>query len=148
MKKFLAIVLALVVVSSLCASAFAGTSSASASQTSSTSTAALPAAEKSTVIMKEFGDEALSEEQAAAFDAAKEALAEAAPEGYVAQYTFFASEAAGKYPVNVELAVDNAEAVIVMIFVDGKWQEVECKLVDGKLTFALPCEAPVAVFTK
>ena len=169
MKKAIVLVLALALTMGLAVPAFAeGTASPTAPTTSETTTAPLPevttsevtAEDGTTVVVEpvEATDAKLAEEEKAALATAQAALAEAAPAGMKAQYFFYvkvsekdAAGAAKKFDgaVTMTIKLDNAEGVVVMQFVDGKWVELKATVnADGTVTIEGVVDAPMAIFTK
>lgn len=170
MKKAIVLVLALVLTMGLAVpAAAAGTASPTAPTTSETTTAPLPevttsevtAADGTVVIVEpiEATDTTkLAEEEKTTLAAAQTALAEAAPAGMKAQYFFYvkvsekdAAGAAKKYngSVTMTIKLDNAEGLIVMQFVDGKWVELKATVnADGTVSIEGVVDAPMAIFTK
>ena len=166
MKKAIVLVLALVLTMGLAVpAAAAGIASPTAPTTSETTTAPLPevaasevTAEDSTVVVVEpveATDAKLAEEEKASLVSAQTALAEAAPAGMKAQYFFFAKvtekDTGKKYDGKVAMTIklDNAEGVVVMQFVDGKWVELKATVnADGTVTIEGVVDAPMAIFTK
>ena len=166
MKKALVLVLALVLTMGLAVpAAAAGTASPTAPTTSGTTTAPLPEVtttevktEDGTVVIVEpveATDAKLDEAEKTELAAAQTALAEAAPAGTKVQYFFFvkvydqADAAKEVGPVAMTIKVANADGIVVMQFVDGKWVELKTTVnADGTITIEGVVEAPMAIFTK
>ena len=166
MKKAIVLVLALALTMGLAVPAFAeGTASPTAPTTSETTTAPLPevttsevtGADNIVVIVDpvEATDAKLTAEEKAALADAQAALAEAAPAGMKAQYFFYVKltvkDTGKKYDgaATITIKLDNAEGVVVMQFVDGKWVELKATVnADGTVTIEGVVDAPMAIFTK
>lgn len=166
MKKAIVLVLALVLTMGLAVpAAAAGTASPTAPTTSETTTAPLPevtasevtAADSTVIVVEpvEATDAKLAAEEKTVLASAQTALTEAAPAGMKAQYFFFVKvteKDTGKtYDGNVAMTIKlaNAEGVVVMQFVDGKWVELKATVnADGTVTIEGVVDAPMAIFTK
>ena len=167
MKKAIVLVLALVLTMGLAVpAAAAGTSSPTAPTTSETTTAPLPVIEETEVAdengevivvtpVEATDDVVLDEEEKAELATAQAALASAAPAGMKVQYFFYVkvevqgdpSKEAG--PVSITLKLENTDNIVVMMFIDGKWVEMETVVnADGTVTIKGVVEAPMAIFTK
>ncbi len=152
MKKILAFVLALVVVFSLSAVAFAATGSVEAEKTTEdgTKATALPTVAEDTEAELTAIDEIenLPEEAQEAVKEAQEALEAAVPEGMEAQYFFYFE--APEYPYELTVTMENVKDAADFagkLFVNGEWVDLEFVLNDdGTITITIPENGPVALF--
>ncbi len=93
--------------------------------------------------------EELPEEAQEIFAEAKEALAEAVPEGMAVRYLLHLDvcETCGK--ADVELQMGDHDEIVVMMFIDGEWIEVEFTVnADGTITVVGAVDGPIAIFVK
>ena len=152
MKKILAFVLALVVVFSLTAVAFAETGSVTAEKTTEdgTKATALPTVAENTEVKLVAIDEIeeLPEEAQEAVKEAQETLEAAVPEGMEAQYFFYAESEVFPYELTVTMEnVKDAKDFAGKLFINGEWVELEYVLNDdGTITITIPENGPVALF--
>ena len=152
MKKILAFVLALVVVFSLSAVAFAATGSVTAEKTTEdgTKATALPTVAENTEVKLTAIDEVedLPEEAQEAVKEAQETLEAAVPEGMEAQYFFYAESEVFPYELTVTMEnVKDAKDFAGKLFVNGEWIDLEYVLNDdGTITITIRENGPVALF--
>lgn len=95
--------------------------------------------------------EKMSEAEQKTFADAKDALAEAVPEGMAVKYFFFLAktEDATSESTAVVFNIEDYTQVVFMQFINGKWVELETVLnPDGTITVLKMVEGPVAVFVK
>ena len=152
MKKILAFVLALVVVFSLSAAAFAETGSVTAEKATEdgTKATALPTVAENTEVKLTAIDEVedLPEEAQEAVKEAQETLEAAVPEGMEAQYFFYAESEVFPYELTVTMEnVKDAKDFAGKLFINGKWVDLEYVFNDdGTITITIPENGPVALF--
>ena len=152
MKRILSFALALVVVLSLSAMAFADTGSVVATPTTEAGTkaSALPTVAAETDAKLTAADEVkdLPEEAQATFKEAQKALDAAVPEGMEAQYFFYAESETLPYELTIKMAnVKDAKDFAGKLFVDGKWVELDYALNDdGTITITITDNGPVVLF--
>lgn len=152
MKRILSFALALVVVLSMSAMAFADTGSVVATPTTETGAkaSALPTvAEKTDATLTAADDvKDLPEEAQKAFKDAQKALDAAVPEGMEAQYFFYAESKTLPYDLTIKMAnVKDAKDFAGKLFVDGKWVDLKYVLNDdGTITVTITDNGPVAFF--
>lgn len=153
MKRFLAAILALVLVLSVSAAAYAagGSVQAAPAVEAGNKTTALPTVVNSDATLVSIDNIAdLPEEAQKVFKEASESVKKEVPDGMVARY-FFYSESKS-YPYELKINMDDIKDVKDLaskLFLDGKW--VDLKLVlnkDGTVSITVTGEGPMAVFTK
>ncbi len=152
MKKILSFALALVVVLSLSAMAFADTGSVVATPTTTTGekASALPTVAAKTDAKLTAADAVKDLPEAAqeTFKEAQKALDAAVPEGMAAQYFFYAESETLPYTLTVKMEnVKDTKDFAGKLFIDGKWVELEYVVNDdGTITVTITDNGPVALF--
>lgn len=96
-------------------------------------------------LIEDFDD--LNTEEAAAVAQAQKALAKAAPEGMVCQYLCYVRLFVGSLDVNFDFP--GADECAVMMFVDGAWENVPVTANGNQnFTMTLTSSGPIAFFSK
>lgn len=155
MKRYFALLLALVVVLSVSSVAYAadvGSVTAAPVVEEGNKAAALPTVVESDedVVLTPVDEvEDLPEDAQEEFKEAAATVEEAVPEGMVARYLVYSSGPATPYTITLKLDdITDVKDVVVRLFKDGKWIDLEVvKNADGTFTIKLPESGALAICT-